>query len=108
MEVENFCKGEKLKIAEEALQHLLIHGCCPNVRTYTIMINALCKDCSFDEAMTLLSKMDDNDCPPDAVTFETIIGALQERNETDKAEKLRLEMIERGLVNDEARLVHEQ
>ena len=67
------------------------------------MINALCKDCSFDEAMTLLSKMDDNDCPPDAVTFETIIGALQERNETDKAEKLRLEMIERGLVNDEAR-----
>lgn len=34
--------------------------------------------------------------PPDAVTFETIIGALQQRSETEKAEKLRL-------VNDETR-----
>ncbi|CAI8598331.1 unnamed protein product [Vicia faba] len=86
---------------EDALQYLLVHGCPPNVRTYTILINALCNDGSFDEATLLLSKMDTNDCLPDAVTFDTIIGALLKRNETEKAEKLRHEMMERGLVNIE-------
>ncbi|RHN51685.1 putative pentatricopeptide [Medicago truncatula] len=62
------------------------------------MINGLCLEGLFDEAMTLLEKMEDNGCTPDVVTYETIIYALFKNDENDKAEKLLREMITRGLL----------
>jgi pentatricopeptide repeat protein len=62
------------------------------------MINGLCLNKLFGEAITLLSKMEDNGCVSDAVTYETIIRALFENDENDKAEKLLREMIVRGLL----------
>lgn len=53
----------------------------------------------FDEALALLSRMEDNGCIPDLVSYETIMYALFEQNERDKAEKLLLEMISRGLIS---------
>lgn len=52
-----------------------------------------------DEALALLSRMEDNGCIPDLVSYETIMYALFEQNERDKAEKLLLEMISRGLIS---------
>lgn len=52
------------------------------------MINEICKEGMFDEALTLLSEMEDKDCIPDAITFETIVCALFENGENDKAAKL--------------------
>ena len=46
----------------------------------------------------MISKMDDNDCSPDDITALTIIEALLEKNENEKAEKLLREMISRGLL----------
>ncbi|KAI9113682.1 hypothetical protein K1719_014933 [Acacia pycnantha] len=73
--------GGILKTVEEIFQNLLIKGCCPNVKTYTIMISGLCRDGLLDEAVSLLSKMEGNDCLPDVVTFSTIISALLKNNE---------------------------
>lgn len=53
----------------------------------------------FDEALVLLSRMEDNGCIPDLVSYETIMYALFEQNERDKAEKLLLEMVSRGLIS---------
>ncbi|KAL2335578.1 hypothetical protein Fmac_016791 [Flemingia macrophylla] len=44
--------------------------------------------------------MEDNGCIPNAITFEIIICALFQKDENDKAEKLLLEMIARGLLVD--------
>jgi pentatricopeptide repeat domain-containing protein 1/leucine-rich PPR motif-containing protein len=48
--------------------------------------------------MALLSKMKDNGCIPDPVTYETIIRALFENDENYKANKLLCEMIDRGVL----------
>lgn len=53
----------------------------------------------FDEALALLSRMEDNGCIPDLVSYETIMYALFEQNERGKAEKLLLEIISRGLIS---------
>ncbi|RYR07879.1 hypothetical protein Ahy_B05g075370 [Arachis hypogaea] len=56
------------------------------------MIHGLCKEVLFEEAVALLSEMEGNGCLPDAVTFETVIRALFEKDENDMAEKLLREM----------------
>ena len=61
------------------------------------MINGLCKEGLFDEALALKSKLEENHCFPDAVTFETIIRALFKKNRNIEAEKLLREMRARGL-----------
>ena len=62
------------------------------------MISGLCKEGMFDEALAMKSKMEDNGCIPNAVTFEIIIRSLFEKDENDKAEKLLHEMIAKGLL----------
>ena len=62
------------------------------------MINGLCKQGLLDEALAMLSKMEDKGCIPNAVTFEILICALFEKDGNDKAEKLLHEMIARGLL----------
>jgi pentatricopeptide repeat protein len=52
----------------------------------------------FDEALALLSKMKDNNCIPNAATYEIIIHSLFNKDENDKAEKLVREVIARGLL----------
>jgi pentatricopeptide repeat domain-containing protein 1 len=69
-----------------------------NIRTYTIMINGVCKEGLFDEAEALLSKMEDNGIIPNVVTYETFIRALFHKDEKEKAKKILREMIARGLL----------
>ncbi|MCI29343.1 pentatricopeptide repeat-containing protein, partial [Trifolium medium] len=65
-------------------------GCTPtfDVRMNTVMINGLCKEGLFDEALSLLSIIEDNGCTPDAVTYETLIRALFKNDKNEKAVKL--------------------
>jgi pentatricopeptide repeat domain-containing protein 1 len=81
-------------------QDLLIKGYNVSVWTYNIMINGLCLEGFLDEAEALLSKMEDNLCIPDVVTFETIIRALFKNDKNKMAEKLLREMIARGLLEE--------
>jgi pentatricopeptide repeat protein len=62
------------------------------------MISGLCKECLFDEVLSLLSKMEDNSCVPDVVTYEIIIQALFGEGKIDITEKLLCEMIARCLL----------
>lgn len=93
----DYAKGEDLR-THEVFQEILIKGYQPNVYTYTVMISGLCKEGMLDEALTLQLKMEDNGCIPNAITCETIVRALFESNENEKAVKLLREMIARGLL----------
>ncbi|RYR07887.1 hypothetical protein Ahy_B05g075379 [Arachis hypogaea] len=92
--------AEKL-LREMIFQDPSVKGYRPNVWTYTIMINGLCKEGLLHEALAFLSKMEDNGCLPNAVTYEIIIRALFEKGENDNAEKLLREMLSRGLLQGE-------
>ena len=61
------------------------------------MICGLCKEGLLDEALALLSKMEDIHCLHDAVSFEIIIQSLLGNNENDRVEMLLHEMIERTI-----------
>ncbi|WVZ14695.1 hypothetical protein V8G54_012261 [Vigna mungo] len=81
----------KLKVgrrrdAQHVFQNLLIKGYHLDVYTYTVMIIGLCKEGLLDDALTLISHMEDHACMLNAVTLEIIIHALFEKDETDKAE----------------------
>jgi len=74
--IDGLCKEGRLRNAQVIFKHFLIKGYNLTVWTYSIMINGLCLEGLFDEAVTLVSKMEDNGCILDAVTNETIIRAL--------------------------------
>jgi len=52
----------------------------------------------FDEALALLSEMENKGCAPNAVTYEIFIRALFEKVDKDKVEQLLREMIAGGLL----------
>lgn len=49
-------KEKRLKNAQEVFQYLLIKGYHLHVWTYIVMINGLCKEGLFDEALALCQK----------------------------------------------------
>ncbi|KAF7813065.1 pentatricopeptide repeat-containing protein [Senna tora] len=87
----------RLNYARQVFQQLLMEGYRLNVQSYTCMISGLCKEGFVDEAMALLSNMEENGCLPNLVTIETILRGLLEKNDNDKAKKFLLEMTDRGL-----------
>jgi pentatricopeptide repeat protein len=84
--------------AHKVFEDLLVKGYNLNVYTYTIMIHEFCNKGLFDEALTMLSKMEDNSCIPNAATYYIIIRSLFDKGENDKAEKLLREIIARGIL----------
>ncbi|XP_027337094.1 pentatricopeptide repeat-containing protein At1g05670, mitochondrial-like [Abrus precatorius] len=94
--IDGLCKGGRLEDSQEVFQDLLNNGYRLNVAAYNAMINGLCKEGKVDEP--LCQKWKTIGCSPDAITFETIICALFERDENDTAEKLLHEMVARGLL----------
>ncbi|MCI06129.1 pentatricopeptide repeat-containing protein, partial [Trifolium medium] len=68
------------------------------VRMYSVMVNGMCKEGLLDEALSIPSKMEENGCTPDAVTYEPLIRALFKNGKNDKAIKFLREMIARGLL----------
>ncbi|RHN39706.1 putative pentatricopeptide [Medicago truncatula] len=62
--VDGLCKNGRLKDAQRVYRDLTIKGYHLDARMYTVMINGLCKEGFFDEALSLLSKMEDIGCTP--------------------------------------------
>lgn len=96
--IDELCTGGRLKYAQEIFQYLLVKGYHIDVWTYIVMINGLCKEGLFDEALALLSKMEHAGCIPNVVAYEIIIRALLQKDDNDSAEELLREMIARGLL----------
>ncbi|CAN1239710.1 Putative pentatricopeptide repeat-containing protein At1g12700, mitochondrial [Linum grandiflorum] len=85
------CKGGKIKEAKEFFSRLSIDGIQPDARTYTILINGLCREGLLDEAyglfrtmeknssgaMTLIREMVNKGFSADAATLELVVQQLQ-------------------------------
>ncbi|KEH26909.1 pentatricopeptide (PPR) repeat protein [Medicago truncatula] len=66
----------RLKDARNIFEDLLVKGYNVTVNTYTVMIQGFCSHGLFDESLALLSKMEENGCISNAVTYEIIIRSL--------------------------------
>ena len=60
------------------------------------MIQGLCNRCLFDEVNELFFETDDNGCSPDDCTYNIVIQALLQNNETFRGLQLLQEMFARG------------
>ena len=75
-------------------------GLVPNVITYSIMINGLCKKGELEKANCLLLDMEENGCIPDVVTFDTLMRGFIHNNEKSKVVELLHKMAKRNLIPD--------
>lgn len=57
----------------------------PDVFTYNIVVNCLCKNGQLEEAKEILNQMVDQGCLLDVTTFNTLIAALCTWNRLEEA-----------------------
>ncbi|KAF2298403.1 hypothetical protein GH714_023468 [Hevea brasiliensis] len=74
-------------------------GYQPNVRTYNVIVNALCKSGKTNVAIELLKGMGERGCEPDVVTYNAIMDALCKDKLVIEALDLFSQMRNKGPVN---------
>jgi len=72
----------------------------PNVFTFNIVIDFLCKEGELAEARSLFSRMKEMGCLPDVVTFNSLIDGYGKCGELDEVEQLVEEMRRSGCKAD--------
>ncbi|ERM96974.1 hypothetical protein AMTR_s00074p00173610 [Amborella trichopoda] len=75
-------------------------GYQPNVVTYSILLDGLCKGERTEEAMSLLEDMYHNGLTPNVVTYNTLMNTLFKRNKVEEALALHKEMGKIGCQPD--------
>ena len=69
----------------------------PDIVTYNILINGLCKNGQLEMATELLSYMEENGCAPNVVTFNTLMFGFLKNNEITKVVELLHKMAEKNV-----------
>lgn len=70
------------------------------------MLDSYFKEGKVQEAMNLLSEMQEKGCGPNDVTYNVLINGLSEKGELDKAQELIKEMSRSGLNVSAFMLAH--
>ncbi|XP_031269442.1 pentatricopeptide repeat-containing protein At1g12775, mitochondrial-like [Pistacia vera] len=73
----------------------------PNVVTYNILINGLCKNGQLEMANKLLLYMEGKGCAPDVVSFTTLMFGFLKNNEIQKVVGLLHKMAEKNVKSTE-------
>ena len=71
--IDGASKCGKFDIARLLFQDLTDKGLCPNVRTYSVMIIALCREGLVRDAKDLFLMMEESGCPPNNVTYNVLL-----------------------------------
>ncbi|XP_021896372.1 pentatricopeptide repeat-containing protein At1g77360, mitochondrial [Carica papaya] len=105
--LEGWGKDPNLPKAREIFREMIDVGCNPDIVTYAIMVDVLCKAGRVDEAVGIVKSMDSRDCKPTSFiysrfipsmhTFSVLINGLCEKGNVTKACILLEEMIEKGI-----------
>ncbi|XP_031248665.1 pentatricopeptide repeat-containing protein At1g09820-like [Pistacia vera] len=96
--VDGLCKIGRFKIAWDLFQDFsLCENLVPNIVTYSILINGLCKTGQLEKANKLLSYMEEKGCAPNVVTFTMLIFGFLKNNEIPKVVDLLRKMAKRNV-----------
>lgn len=61
------------------------HGFCPDVISYTSIVEAYCHEKYFRKVDSVLNEMEEKGCPPNVVTYTIVMHALGKGKEISKA-----------------------
>ncbi|KAG6422386.1 hypothetical protein SASPL_118956 [Salvia splendens] len=84
--IHGWCKIKRVEEAEWTIQEMKGRGFRPCVISYsTIIIQFFCSQCKFDRVCELLDEMEVQGCPPNVVTFTTIMNSFTKSGYIDEA-----------------------
>ena len=96
--IGGLCKTRRFETAWGLFLKFCLHGnLVPDVVTYSILINGLCKNGQLEEANELLSYMEEKGCAPDVITFTPLMYGFLKNHEISKVVELLHKMAERNL-----------
>uniref|UniRef100_A0A0E0EZG4 NADPH-protochlorophyllide oxidoreductase n=1 Tax=Oryza meridionalis TaxID=40149 RepID=A0A0E0EZG4_9ORYZ len=99
--LKGLCADKRTSDAMDiVLRRMTQLGCIPNVFSYNILLKGLCDENRSQEALELLQMMPDDggDCPPDVVSYTTVINGFFKEGDLDKAYGTYHEMLDRGIL----------
>ncbi|XLR70366.1 hypothetical protein S83_021038 [Arachis hypogaea] len=79
----------------------MVHmGCDPDIVTYGIMVDILCKAGRVDEAVEVVKEMDANNCSATSFIYSVLVHTYGVENQIDEAINTFIEMESKGLKPD--------
>lgn len=100
--VEQYCESGKVLEAYKLLMRVADNGVAPNLKTYNILINGMCKSRMIDGALELFKELQTKGHSPDSVTYGTLIDGLQRVGREKDALAYLDEMEEKGCTSSAA------
>ncbi|KAM1533113.1 hypothetical protein FF1_007016 [Malus domestica] len=90
----------RTEAAREMLALMESNDCCPDVYTFSALIDGLCKRNNVHQAMALLNKMLELKLSPNLVTYNLLIHGQCKAGHFDSAYRLLNLMTHSGLAPD--------
>ncbi|CAA7013735.1 unnamed protein product [Microthlaspi erraticum] len=94
-----FRRGSKVEVAE-SIRWIVANDCKPDIATYNIWINCLCKEGRMEDAVLLLDEATKKGLILNNISYAPLLKAYCKIKEYDIASKLLLQMVERGCKPD--------
>jgi pentatricopeptide repeat protein len=95
------CQEDRFGEASTIVHHKMPkQGCLPNMFSYTILIDGLCKKGQIEKAIDFIDDMISKGYQPDVMTCNIIINGLCKKGEIDEAMNILDDMISKGLQPD--------
>ncbi|KAG6436230.1 hypothetical protein SASPL_101115 [Salvia splendens] len=91
---------QRMSIASLRISRRIPSCLMVGVRTYTILINHLCKHGDMEEAMNYLDDMHSSSCEPDATIYKCLMIGFGNQREMGMVHRLLKEMREKGCPPD--------
>lgn len=99
--LDGFCKVGRTEDAMAIFEDAIRLGLSPTIFTYNALLNGHCKEGNLLKAYDLLMEMCDNDdCPPDKISFSIVLPALLRAGEVSAAWKTFKRMEHAGFEAD--------
>ncbi|VAH90722.1 pentatricopeptide repeat-containing protein At1g64580-like [Triticum dicoccoides] len=99
--LDGFCKVGRTEDAMAIFEDAIRMGLSPTIFTYNALLNGHCKEGNLLKAYDLLMEMCDNDdCPPDKISFSIVLPALLRAGEISAAWKTFKRMEHAGFEAD--------
>lgn len=83
--IHGWCKARKMDNALKSMAEMKEHGFCPDVISYTSIVEAYCREKDFRKVDSVLNEMEEKGCPPNVVTYTIVMHALGKGKEISKA-----------------------
>ncbi|KAL5227993.1 hypothetical protein ABZP36_016258 [Zizania latifolia] len=80
---------------------MLDKGIAPDVVSYTIVIDVLCREGSVERVMGFLDEMDRRDAKPNLITYTSLVGGFCKRNRLEDAFSIVRKLEQTGMMVDE-------